>query len=409
MNRNIVSMAIVLIIVLAVWPAAGQQQPAAAQTQQRQDLRERWQNMSQEEREKFKAEMSQRREKWESMSEEEREKYRAEMRERFGSRPGPLGREEQLNAIKAIEEQVAKLKAALEAAGPEDRSRIRDLPEEERAKLREKMLAAMRERQTAIRAIDEELAKLRGPAGPGPEPRASISELKAIHELAVKENATETAQRLEKLMASYRDRGQPPEPRPRGDVQKPPRERPVRPDSVQEPQSGKKAPAFTLKTFDGQTVSLSDYKGKIVVLEWFNFECPFVQYHYGKANTMIDLATKYKDKDVVWLAINSTSHATPEANKEFIEKHKLPYPILDDRSGVVGHAYDAKTTPHLFIITPAGNIAYDGAIDNSPLGKTPAGEKPVNYVDQALTELLAGKKVSVTNTKSYGCSVKYPN
>jgi peroxiredoxin len=275
------------------------------------------------------------------------------------------------------------------------------------------MLAAMRERQMAIRAIDEQLAKLRGPAWPGPEPRAPMSELKAIHDLAVKENATETAGRIEKLMAGYRDefrgRGQPPEPRPRGDVQRPPRERPVRPDSVQEPQSGKKAPAFTLKSFDGQTISLSDYKGKIVVLEWFNFECPFVQYHYDKANTMVDLAAKYKDKNVVWLAVNSTSHATVEANKEFTQKHKLAYPLLDDRSGVVGRAYDAKTTPHLFIITPAGNIAYEGAIDNSPLGKTSAAEQPVNYVNQALAELIAGKEVSTKTTKSYGCSVKYPN
>ena len=183
----------------------------------------------------------------------------------------------------------------------------------------------------------------------------------------------------------------------------------MRLDNVQEPQSGKKAPAFTLKGFDGQTISLSDYKGKIVVLEWFNFECPFVQYHYDKANTMVDLAAKYKDKNVVWLAVNSTSHTTPEANKEFTQKHKLAYPMLDDRSGAVGRAYDAKTTPHLFIITPAGNIAYEGAIDNSPLGKTSAGEQPVNYVDQALAELIAGKEVSTKTTKSYGCSVKYPN
>jgi len=124
---------------------------------------------------------------------------------------------------------------------------------------------------------------------------------------------------------------------------------------------------------------------------------------------MDDLARKYKNKNVVWLAVNSTNHTTPEANLQFIKKHKLGYPILDDRSGKVGRAYGAKTTPHIFIIDGNGDIVYDGAIDNAPMGKTPDGQKPVNYVDKALAELTAGGKVSTSNTKSYGCSVKYPN
>jgi len=123
---------------------------------------------------------------------------------------------------------------------------------------------------------------------------------------------------------------------------------------------------------------------------------------------MIDLAKKYKDKDVVWLAINGTSHTKPAPNEAFAAKHNMPYPLLDDRSGKVGRAYGAKTTPHMFVIAPTGGIVYEGAIDNSPLGKTPAGQKPVNYVDKALTELLAGNEVSTASTKSYGCSVKYP-
>ncbi|MHC4329916.1 MAG: thioredoxin family protein, partial [Planctomycetota bacterium] len=172
--------------------------------------------------------------------------------------------------------------------------------------------------------------------------------------------------------------------------------------------SGRRARPFALPTFDGKTVNLADYRGKTVVLEWLNFECPFVKHHYDKGSTMIDLARKYKDQDVVWLAINSTSHTTPAANAAFAAKKKLPYPILDDRSGKVGRAYGAKTTPHMFVITPGGSIAYQGAIDNSPLGKSPAGQKLVNYVDKALAEVIAGKEVSTRNTKSYGCSVKYP-
>ena len=171
--------------------------------------------------------------------------------------------------------------------------------------------------------------------------------------------------------------------------------------------STNRAKPFTLKSFDGKTVNLDDYRGKTIVLEWLNYECPFVRYHYDTAGTMIKLANKYKDQGVVWLAINSTNHATAELNREFSAKHNLPYPILDDRAGTVGRAYGAKTTPHIFIISPRGNIVYNGAIDNSPLGKTPDGEKPVNYVDQTLAELAAGKDISIHETKSYGCSVKY--
>lgn len=165
------------------------------------------------------------------------------------------------------------------------------------------------------------------------------------------------------------------------------------------------APEFTLTNYDGKVTSLSDYKNKIVVLEWFNYECPFVKYHYDKANTMVELANEYKDKGVVWLAVNSTKHLTTEKNKDFADKHKLNYPILDDRSGKVGRAYSAKTTPHMFIIDTKGSIVYNGAIDNSPLGRKKEGA--INYVDKALAELTAGKAVSIPNTKPYGCTVKY--
>jgi len=168
-----------------------------------------------------------------------------------------------------------------------------------------------------------------------------------------------------------------------------------------------KAPDFTLKNYDGKEVKLADYKGKIIVLEWFNQECPFVQYHYEKKSTMKDLAAKFKDKNVVWLAINSTSHQETEKNKKYAETYKIPYPILDDRPGKVGKAYRATNTPHMFIINTDGNIVYNGAIDNAPLGRVPKDKKLINYVDKALKELTSDKTVSIAKTKPYGCTVKY--
>jgi peroxiredoxin len=176
-------------------------------------------------------------------------------------------------------------------------------------------------------------------------------------------------------------------------------------DEAAKDEKAKKAPDFTLQTQAGKTVSLEDFKGKVVVLEWFNNECPFVIYHYDKKTTMVDLAKKYKEKGVVWLAINSTSHQKTETNKEFAESHNLPYPILDDRSGKVGRAYGAERTPHIFIIDKKGKIAYNGAIDDSPLGKKKEDVK--HYVDKALAELTEGKEVSTQKTKPYGCTVKY--
>jgi peroxiredoxin len=188
-------------------------------------------------------------------------------------------------------------------------------------------------------------------------------------------------------------------------AQEPAKEPSKEPSKEVEPEVARKAPDFTLNSFDGKTISLSDYKGKIVVLEWFNYECPFVLRHYGNKLTMIDLANKYKDKNVVWLTINSTSHATPEANKQFAEERKLPYPILDDRSGIVGRAYGAKTTPHMYVIDTRGSIAYQGAIDNDERGRK--RRSVINYVDKALAELTSGKLVSTTDTMPYGYTVKY--
>lgn len=163
---------------------------------------------------------------------------------------------------------------------------------------------------------------------------------------------------------------------------------------------GDNAPNFTLSDSEGNQVSLSDFKDKTVVLEWINPDCPFVKRHY-KAGTMKKLAAKYDD--VVWLAINSTKYADHDHNNEWIEKHTLSYTILDDSEGQVGRAYAAQTTPHMFIIHE-GTLVYAGAIDDDPNGNK---DEPVNFVDQALAEIQAGKAVSNSKTKPYGCSVKY--
>lgn len=162
-------------------------------------------------------------------------------------------------------------------------------------------------------------------------------------------------------------------------------------------------PDFTLMDQNGEPVTLSNYAGKIVVLEWVNPQCPFVQRHYN-SKTMQTLASKYQDKGVVWLAINSTSSAGVKDNKAWVDKYELSYPILDDNLGKVGREYGAKTTPHVFVIDRTGKVVYKGAIDNDPQGEK---SDKVNYVDQTLQQLVQGKTVELKETKSYGCSVKY--
>ncbi|MBD3850740.1 MAG: thioredoxin family protein [Acidobacteria bacterium] len=167
---------------------------------------------------------------------------------------------------------------------------------------------------------------------------------------------------------------------------------------------GDTAPAFTLADSAGNQVSLSDFEGKIVVLEWLNPDCPFVQRHY-KAGTMKNLAAQYAGEGLVWLTINSTNYMDAAANAKFKAENDLPYTILVDQSGKAGHLYGAKTTPHMYIIDGAGTVVYIGAIDDDPRGNK--GEPTVNYVSVALDEVLAGKSVTTAETKPYGCSVKY--
>lgn len=155
---------------------------------------------------------------------------------------------------------------------------------------------------------------------------------------------------------------------------------------------------FTLTAHDGSEVSLADHKDKVVVLEWFCDTCPASKAHHKDgSNTMVDLASKYAGKGVVWLAINSTGKHDVEHNAKAASKMGISYPILDDSAGTVGKAYGARTTPHMFIVKD-GKVVYNGAIDD---------RKETNYVDVALTEILAGKTVTTPKTRSYGCGVKY--
>ena len=171
------------------------------------------------------------------------------------------------------------------------------------------------------------------------------------------------------------------------------------------PRPGQQAPNFTLSDQDGKSHTLADLKGKVVVLEWFNEECPFVvkQYREGHMNTLAD---RYEEKGVVWLAIDTTQ-MTSEDNKKISEKWKIDRPILNDSDGTVGKAYEAKNTPQMFIIDKEGKIAYNGAIDSIKSAKTEDIAKAENYVAKALDELLAGETVSTPETKPYGCVVKY--
>jgi len=168
---------------------------------------------------------------------------------------------------------------------------------------------------------------------------------------------------------------------------------------------GDKAPSFTLKDSAGNAVSLSDYKGKVVVLEWVNPDCPFVKRHYQEGS-MKNLTSAYSESGMVWLTINSTNYMDQAANAAFAKKEGIGWPILVDQDGTVGHAYGAATTPHMFIIDTSGKVAYEGAIDDDPRGNKEASAR-TNYVAKALDQVLDGKAVSTPETKPYGCSVKY--
>ncbi|MCH8685929.1 thioredoxin family protein [Pedomonas mirosovicensis] len=178
------------------------------------------------------------------------------------------------------------------------------------------------------------------------------------------------------------------------------------------PKIGAPAPAFTATDVNGKSHSLADYKGKTVVLEWNNPECPFVQKHYGSGN-MQALQKSASQNGVVWLTINSSADGTqgnmkPQVAKQWLATQKAaPAAYLLDEKGTVGRLYEAKTTPHMYVIDPKGTLVYMGAIDDKPTANPDDIKTAKNYVTAALTSVKAGQPVADTATKPYGCSVKY--
>lgn len=178
------------------------------------------------------------------------------------------------------------------------------------------------------------------------------------------------------------------------------------------PPVGSAAPDFSLTDAKGKTHSLSEYKGKYVVLEWFNPECPFVKKHYGSSN-MQNLQKQYTDKGVVWLTIDSNAPGsqgslTPEeAEKITTGWNTHQTALLLDPDGKAGRAYGAKNTPNMVIVNPEGKIAYEGAIDSKASPNPADIPSSTNYVKAALDQSLAGKPITTPQTKPYGCHVTY--
>jgi peroxiredoxin len=175
---------------------------------------------------------------------------------------------------------------------------------------------------------------------------------------------------------------------------------------------GQPAPDFSLTDVAGKTVRLSDFKGKHVVLEWTNPGCPFVRKHYGSGN-MQALQKEAAAQGVVWLSINSTAtdhvdYLKPDQLGRWMTEQKAsPTATLMDESGATGKAYGARTTPHMYIVSPQGQLLYAGGIDSIPSSRTEDIKTAVNYVRQGLQETLSGKAISVPASKPYGCSIKY--
>lgn len=170
------------------------------------------------------------------------------------------------------------------------------------------------------------------------------------------------------------------------------------------------APDFELTDLEGNSHKLSDLRGKVVVLEWFNPGCPFVKAAHGEG-PLEGMASTWTDKEVVWLAVNSGAPGKQghglDTNKEAAAAWSLSHPILLDEAGTVGKAFGAKTTPQMVVIDPDGRIAYDGALDNAPMGEVKGGGDRVPFTDNALTNILDGQPAQPDRTSPWGCSVKY--
>ncbi len=175
---------------------------------------------------------------------------------------------------------------------------------------------------------------------------------------------------------------------------------------------GAAAPDFTASASNGKSYRLADFRGKFVVLEWHNNGCPYTRKHYESGN-MQRLQKEWTGRGVIWFTVISSAPGTQgyvtadQENAYMSRMHAEPTAALLDASGDLGHMYDAKTTPHMIVINPAGNIIYDGAIDDHPTSDQSDIANSKNFVNEALTEAMAGKPVDTPVTRPYGCSVKY--
>jgi len=175
---------------------------------------------------------------------------------------------------------------------------------------------------------------------------------------------------------------------------------------------GEPAPSFTAKDSNGKVQTLSDYRGKFVVLEWHNRQCPYVHKHYASGN-MQKLQKEWTAKGVVWFTVISSApgkqgYMTAEEENAYLQEvGAAPTAVLLDPSGELGHLYSAKTSPHMFVINPKGILIYDGAIDDKPTTDLEDIATATNYVSLALEEAMAGEQVKTPVTRPYGCSVKY--
>ena len=183
---------------------------------------------------------------------------------------------------------------------------------------------------------------------------------------------------------------------------------------VQGVRVGSPAPEFTATDSNGKTEALDQFRGKYVVLEWHNQGCPYTRKHYVSGN-MQALQKEWTSKGIAWFTVISSApgqqgYVTPGQENAYVQQmHAVPTAVLMDPAGKLGHLYNAKTTPEMFVIDPQGKLIYTGAIDDKPTPDTDDIRGANNYVSDALTEAMAGKPVATPYTRSYGCSVKYPD
>jgi peroxiredoxin len=182
--------------------------------------------------------------------------------------------------------------------------------------------------------------------------------------------------------------------------------------SAQQARVGSEAPSFQAKDSHGKTEALDQFRGKYVVLEWHNQGCPYTRKHYVSGN-MQALQKEWTGKGVAWFTVISSApgeqgYVTSDEENSYLAKmHAVPTAVLMDSTGQLGHLYNAKTTPQMFVIDPTGKLIYDGAIDDRPTPDPDDVKNAHNFVSDALTEAMAGKPVATPYTRPYGCSVKY--